>query len=242
MGILNTYVAIDLETTGLNPKNDRIIEIGAVKIIEGEVAEVYETLVNPNMAISERITQITGIDDKMAAGGKDSEEAVRELVEFCSGHVLLGHNLLFDYSFVKRSAVNSRLSFDKMGIDTLKIARKTLPDLQSRSLEFLSGHFEILHENKHRAYSDALAASLLYQRLAGEFGEACGELFAPQSLIYQVKREGPITKRQKAYLNDLIKYHKIDISVGIDSLTKNEASRMIDKIIFSQGRLPMDQT
>jgi len=241
MEILNSYVAFDLETTGLNPKSDRIIEIGAVKIVDGKPAEIFETLVNPGMRISGRITEITGIDNEMAAKGKKTEEAVKEFIDFCGDHVLLGHNLMFDYSFMKRSAVNSGMSFEKTGIDTLKIARKTLPDLESRTLGYLSSYFRLSHENKHRAYSDALATALLYQRLAEDFWEEEKEIFRPQPLIYPVKKEGPITKRQKAYLNDLMKYHKIDITVGIDTLTKNEASRLIDKILFNNGKLPTGQ-
>ena len=100
----DTYIALDLETTGLNPASDRILEIGAVKVADGKIQEVYETLVNPGMKIGARIRELTGITDEMAAGGKDTRTAVEELVEFCRDYPLLGHNILFDYSFVKRNS------------------------------------------------------------------------------------------------------------------------------------------
>ena len=131
----DSYIALDLETTGLSPAEDRILEIGAVKVIDGEIRETYGTLLNPGLRISPRIRELTGLTDEMAAGGKDTRTAVAELVEFCGDLPLLGHNILFDYSFVKKNAVNFGLEFEKAGIDTLKIARKLLPDMELRAAD-----------------------------------------------------------------------------------------------------------
>lgn len=233
----DSYIALDLETTGLNPSSDRILEIGAVKVVDGQVCGTYETLVNPQIKISSRIEELTGITDEMAAGGRDTKEAVSELVEFCEDLPLLGHNILFDYSFVKRNAVNMSLSFEKKGIDTLKIARTLFPEMEHRSLQALCNYYQISQEKAHRAASDAFAAMELYRRMRDQFPDSPAELFAPRSLIYRVKKQGPITLAQKGYLNDLVKYHKIALEVSIDSLTKNEASRLIDKIILEYGRI-----
>ncbi len=231
------YIALDLETTGLRPSKDRILEIGAVKVKGGEICGRYETLVNPGMPIDPRIQELTGIDDAMAATGKENRTAVEELVEFCEDLPLLGHNIRFDYSFVKSNAVNLGLRFEKEGIDTLQIARTLLPDLEHKTLSYLCGYYQIHQERAHRAADDAIAAMELYQRLAAEFPESPAELFAPKQLSYQCKKQGPITPAQKGYLNDLIKYHKIDLNMQIDALTKNEASRIIDKIISGYGRI-----
>ncbi|MCI8597636.1 MAG: 3'-5' exonuclease [Lachnospiraceae bacterium] len=233
----DTYIALDLETTGLNPSSDRILEIGAVKVVDGQVCGTYETLVNPGIKISSRIEELTGITDAMAARGKDTKEAVKELVEFCQDFPLLGHNILFDYSFVKRNAVNMSLTFEKEGIDTLKIARALFPEMEHRSLQSMCKYYQIRQENAHRASSDAFAAMELYHRMRVQFPDSPEELFAPRILIYKAKKQGPITQAQKGYLNDLVKYHKIALEVSIDSLTKNEASRIIDKIILEYGRI-----
>ncbi len=235
--MIESYIALDLETTGLRPSEDQILEIGAVKVVNGEICDRYETLVNPGMAISPRIRELTGIDDAMAATGKDTKTAVTELVDFCSDLPLLGHNILFDYSFVKKNAVNLGLAFEKEGVDTLKIARALLPDLEHKNLSYLCSYYRIKQERAHRASDDAEAAMELYKRLAAEFPESKTELFAPKPLICKVKKQGPITAAQKGYLNDLIKYHKISLSVRIETLTKNEASRIIDKIISEHGRI-----
>lgn len=131
--MIENYIALDLETTGLHPSEDRILEIGAVKVVNGEITDCYETLVNPGMAISPRIQALTGINDAMAATGKDTKTAVTELIDFCGDLPLLGHNILFDYSFVKKNAVNLGLTFEKDGVDTLKIARALLPDLELKT-------------------------------------------------------------------------------------------------------------
>ena len=233
----DSYIALDLETTGLSPEQDRILEIGAVKVQDGQVRETYETLLNPGISISPRIQELTGITDEMAAGGKEPRAAVEGLVEFCGELPLLGHNILFDYSFVKKNAVNFGLKFEKAGIDTLKIARTLLPDAEHKSLNALCSYYGISRERAHRAADDALAAMELYLRLIREFPDSPPELFEPKPLAYRAKKQGPVTPAQKGYLNDLIKYHKITIDVSLDTLTKNEASRLIDKIISTHGRI-----
>lgn len=232
-----SYVAIDLETTGLNPTSNRILEIGAVKVIEGQIKETYKTFVKPEMQIPIRIQELTGITNEMADKGIKSEQAIGELIDFCEDYPLLGHNLLFDFSFVKRYAINQKRTFEKYGIDTLKIARKTLPHLESRSLEYLCELYKIEHEEKHRAYCDAKATANLYEYFLTQFGDEQPEIFRPFELIFQVKKQGPITPRQKVYLNDLLKYHKIEIGVEISSLTKSEASKYIDTLILNHGRI-----
>lgn len=234
---MREYVCFDLETTGLEAKKDRIIEIGAVKVKDGIVVEEYGTLVNPQMEIPERITELTGITNEMVKEKPYAKEAVKYLVDFCEDLPLLGHNVMFDYSFVKHSAVNLGITFEKKGMDTLKLARAFLPDLPSRSLQNLRVHYEIPQNDAHRALEDARTTYLLYERLRKEFEEKNPELFIPKDLIYKVKKQSPVTPAQKRYLQDLIKYHKIDLNVEMESLTKNEASRLIDTILGSYGKI-----
>lgn len=234
---MDAYIALDLETTGLSPKSDRILEIGAVRVVNGMVEEKYSTLINPRMEIPLKVTKLTGITRDMVAGMPEMKDAVADLVAFCGDLPLLGHNIMFDYSFVKHSAVNNGLTFEREGIDTLKISRVLLADLPSRSLQSLRLHYEIPQENAHRALDDALTTHLLYQRLKREFGEENAELFTPKKLNYKVKKQGPVTQAQKRHLQDLVKYHKIELSVDVESLTKNEASRLIDTIYGSYGKI-----
>ncbi len=233
----DSYVVVDLETTGLQPAKDRILEIGAVKVENGEVKDTFCTFINPRMAIPPFIQALTGITQDMVENAPTAEQAFYEFLDFCGDRDLMGHNLMFDYSFLKHQAANLKLSFEKRGIDTLKIARSVLPELESRSLTSLCEYFQINREQAHRAFHDALATHEVYEQLKKRAREGQERLFVPVPLLYKAKKQGPITNSQKAYLNDLVKYHKISLDVEIDSLTKNEASRRIDKIISEYGRI-----
>ena len=234
---MREYVSLDLETTGLEPKKDRIIEIGAVKIRDGQIQETYATLVDPQTKIPERITELTGISSQMVEGKPFGQEAVKGLLDFCGELPLLGHNIMFDYSFVKHSAVNMGMDFEKKGMDTLKLARNLLPDLESKSLQNLRQYYHLPQEEAHRALEDALTTFRLYERLMEEFEEKNPQLFCHQELICKVKRQGPITPAQKRYLQDLVKYHRINLDTEPESLTKNEASRLIDTILGTYGKI-----
>lgn len=231
------YIAIDIETTGLNPKTDKMIEIGAVKVIKGQITETFSTLVNPRRQLEEGIIQLTGIDDGMVADAPWVEEAIEKTAVFCGGFPLLGHHISFDYSFLKKAAVNAGITFEKEGIDTLALCRRFMPREEKKNLEAACRFYQIKPAGCHRALWDALAAHELYQALLQNHGTAAPEAFKSQNLIYKVKKEQPATKRQKEGLRELLKYHKIDITVQIDYLTRNEVSRWKDKIISQYGRI-----
>lgn len=233
----DSYVVFDLETTGINPNTDCIIEIGAIKVVQNKVQDVYKTYVNPQIKVPPYITELTGITDEMVFDGKRNKEAVEEFIHFADGYTLLGHNIGFDYGFIKKSAIGYKIPFDKRGIDTLKIARKTLAHIERRNLEYLCEYYHIEQREKHRAYEDAISTKKVYDNLVNEFYNVYEELFSPEILLFKEKKSSPITKLQKVYLNDLLKYHKIELEVDIDTLTKSEASKRIDYIILNCGRI-----
>lgn len=228
--MLQDYVCIDLETTGLQPKTDRMIEIGAVKVHNGEIIERFETLVNPQRKLEERITMLTGIRQEELAAAPVLDDVFPALYAFLGDLPLLGHSVLFDYSFLKKAAVDRRLTFDRKGVDTLKIARKYLAELESRSLEYLCRHFDIPHR-AHRALGDAEATDRLYRLLAERFDDGTEVLFAPQELIFRAKRDQPATKAQKERLYRLVKRHKLTLEAAIEGLSRSEASRLTDRLL-----------
>lgn len=233
--MMRSYVSIDLETTGLNPKTDKIIEIGAVRVIDGERREKFASLVNPGRRLEPRIVELTGLTDGELEGAPYIEEVLPAALAFMGELPLLGHSVLFDFSFLKKAAVNCRLEFEGEAVDTLKIARKYLADLEHRSLDYLCGHYGIPHQ-AHRALADAEATVLLYECLAGQFYSEGEALFRPQPLNFKVKRDAPAAKSQKEKLYRLTKQHKITLGLEIEKLTKSEASRCIDKILAQYGR------
>ncbi len=231
----DSYVSIDLETTGLNPRTDRIIEIGAVKVENGVIVDTFSTFINPGRKLEERIVELTGIDDTMLEGAPTLDEVLPALLDFVEDLPLLGHRILFDYSFLKKAAVDRKRTFEKGGMDTLKIARRYLPTLERRTLEYLCGHYGIGH-TAHRALNDAMATHELYQILAKEYCREDQELFMPKKLIWQVKRDTPVTNSQKERLYRLLSRHKIEMDLSVESLTRSEADRIIDRILGSHGR------
>lgn len=242
--MITSYVCVDLETTGLDPKRDKIIEIGAVKVVDGRVEETFQTLLSPGRKLEDKITELTGICDEQLIHAPGIEEVLPAFLEFAGEEVLLGHSILFDYSFLKKAAVNQKQKFERKGIDTLKIARKYLPELESRSLGYLCGYYGTAH-HAHRALDDAQATVELYHKLTELFyekeQEECGlspskSLFEPKPLIYQVKRDTPITIPQREQLYKLLDKHKLMVDYEVEKLTRSEASRKISQILVEYGR------
>lgn len=250
ISMYDTYVSIDLETTGLNPKRDRIIEIGAIRVEQGQIVEEFSTFVDPGRKLEERITELTGIRDEDLADAPQLDEVFPQLLEFMGELPLLGHSILFDYSFLKKAAVDRKITFERSAVDTLQVARKYLPELPHRNLGYLCQYYEIPH-HAHRALEDAKATDRLFRKLAELFyqeetgGQASTEavgksaknnLFEPQPLHFQVKRDTPATKPQKERLYRLAEQHKITLEVDVEKLTRSEASRLADKILAKYGR------
>ena len=103
--MIGNYTALDLETTGLNPKYDKIIEVGAVKVRNGEIIDRFQQLVCPGIALPEKITGLTGITQEELLEAKGSETVIPQLLDFLEDDVILGHSVMFDYSFLKKAAV-----------------------------------------------------------------------------------------------------------------------------------------
>lgn len=235
--MINNYVAFDLETTGLNADDDSIIEIGALKVIDGKVAERFIEFVKPLNPISPKITEITGITNEMVSNARPTEHIIRDFISFCEGYTLVGHNIMFDYKFTKQHASRFGYSFEKQGLDTLQIARKTLKNLESKSLGALCEYYHITNQAAHRAYHDALATAKIYHMLAHDFESSNAKLFIPSQLQYKPKKVQPCTKKQIEYLTMLCCHHNIQMQEHPERLTRSEASKLIDSIISNYGNI-----
>lgn len=235
--MLENYVVVDLEMTGLHPKTDRILEIGAVKVENGHYSGAFHQMVNPHIELSEEVTGLTGITPELAESGCEAEAAVTEFCKFAEGFPLVGHNIIFDYSFLKQCSVNHGFPFEKDGLDTLKLARKFLPEAEKKTLDYLCTWLKIPRAQSHRALEDAKATAALFQYLQ-QFEPGDPEAFHPKPLLYKAKKQSPASKRQKKRLKELVDWHKIELNVEIDSLTRSEASRITDKILAGYGKVP----
>lgn len=235
----DSFTVVDIETTGLDPKKDKITEIGAIRVEGGRIKATFHSLVNPGRKLEERIASLTGLTDDMLKEAPYIRDVIGEFLAFETTGCLLGHSILFDYSFLKRAAVNERKEFERLGMDTLAISRKYLQELESRSLPYLCRHFGIGHQ-AHRALSDVEATLELYWILKEKFGQdkEAWKCFGPKPLVYQVKRESPITKKQMEQLQRFLSYYGLECEYNIENMTRNEASRYLDHLISSHGRIP----
>lgn len=232
--MVESYISFDLETTGLNPKRDKIIEVGAIKVIDNKEVDHRTFFVNPGIKLPERIIEITGIRDEDVRDANPIQNELEGLLDFMGELPLLGQSVLFDYSFLKKACEDQKIKLEKEGMDTLKLARIYLPNLKSKKLCSLCEYYEI-PLIAHRASEDARATHYVYQKLCEEFYDE--KTFAPKKLFCKIKRDTPITNRQEQFLADLIKRHDLEVDYTISSLFKSEASREIDRILSTYGRL-----
>jgi len=162
------FVVFDLETTGLNPVQNEIIEIGAVKIKNGEVVDDFSSLVKPEQNISGKITEITGIDNNMVKDAPSFEKVFTSFIEFIDGCPLVAHNMDFDYSFIRKPLSEYKNNSEITLIDTLTLARAVLPELKNHKLATLVNYYDISLDSHHRALDDSKATALLFNELLNE--------------------------------------------------------------------------
>lgn len=159
-----TFIVFDIETTGLSVLQERITEIGAVRMVNGTIQDTFSTFVDPQKPIPPKITELTGIDDSMVAGAPSEEEAVRAFLDFCGENaIVVAHNASFDTSFIKAVCERNNLSYTLTHIDTLAIARGMFPQLNKHKLDVVAKHLKLGDFNHHRACDDAMMLAKIFQ-------------------------------------------------------------------------------
>jgi DNA polymerase III subunit epsilon len=161
------YCVIDVETTGLSPRYNGIIEIGIVKVAGLKIVDTYQSLINPGRTIPYYITSFTGISDDDVYNAPFFEDVADEISGFISNSVLAGHNFSFDKSFIRKEFIYSqRESPENPQLCTQRLSGRVYPDLRRRSLSILCRYLGINHTNKHRALPDAeVTAKVLIRML-----------------------------------------------------------------------------
>lgn len=151
------FVFIDIETNGGSGDYGRIIEVAAIKVVNGEIVDEYQTLVNPGGSIPHWTTSLTGISNSQLAGAPYFADIAQELHMFLDGSVFVAHNVLFDYSFIRRELKAAGYTFAPKLFCTVKMSRALYPEHRGHSLEKIIQRHAIAVDDRHRAYADAKA-------------------------------------------------------------------------------------
>lgn len=158
------YVALDIETTGLDPAQEQILELAAVRVENGAETGRFSQLVRPTKEISPFITQLTGIDNQMVADAPEIRQVLPQFLEFLGEDLLLGHNTAFDLRFIRYHAMAAlRRRVTNPYMDTLRISRLLFPELPNHKLSTLIQRFEVGETVEHRALSDAVQTMKCYE-------------------------------------------------------------------------------
>jgi DNA polymerase-3 subunit epsilon len=181
-----SFSVIDFETTGMNPRQNRVIEVGIVKIKNLKIADSFSTLVNPQINIPYAISTLTGITNAEVEKAPYFEEIAWQILEFIEDDILVAHNIKFDWGFLKEELLRANFEIPtNPQLCTLTLARKMLPELRSKSLNNVARHLRVIHKNVHRALGDAtVTAKILIrflERLKNEYNiETASDLLAFQ--------------------------------------------------------------
>ena len=159
------YVVFDIETTGLSKKHNKIIEIGAVKVKDGEVVDTFSEFINPGVPIPYQIEQLTSINDDMVKDAPMFDVIVPRFVEFCGDDIVVAHNASFDTGFVRMNVEELGLKFDNTVLDTMTLSHILLPELGKFTLDRVCKELKVVNAHHHRAIDDAEATAKVFFKL-----------------------------------------------------------------------------
>lgn len=220
-GLDDAYVVFDIETTGFSPVTNRIIEIGAVRVENGQVTDRFSTFVNPEVPIPFEIEKLTGINDSMVIDAETIETILPRFLEFVGDAALVAHNANFDVSFIKENAKRQGILVDFTYVDTVGMARTLLTGQAKYTLDAVAKTLKISLENHHRAVDDA---------------ECTAEIFL--KLTEMLKKDGVNTLAElnemgKASVEAVKKLHSYHIII----LAKNQTGRVNLYRLVSESHL-----
>mgnify|MGYP004507461039 CR=1 FL=1 len=166
MDFPSSYVVIDIETTGLDPSRDKIIEIGAIKVVDGVEMDAFSSLINPDVAIDDFITNLTGITNEMLCNAPGLKSVLCDFSDFIEDSILVGHNINFDVNFLYDNFERclSRPLTNNF-VDTLRLSKWLFKSLSSYKLGFLAKYFDIPIDGAHRSLADCRITKQVYEKI-----------------------------------------------------------------------------
>ena len=196
------FVAFDLETTGLSSRDDRIIEIGAVILKDGQEMGRFQTFVDPERHLERKIVELTGITDEMLQGAPKIEEILPKFLEFVGDRVLVAHNSDFDTGFIRAACERQGLPYTYTAADTLILSQNLLQHLSKFKLDIVSNALSLPDFNHHRAGDDAMTCGLIMTKLMAMLEEEY-DIHTLQTInpaMVKLRSGGRITDRQARHI------------------------------------------
>ncbi len=184
-----TFVVFDIETTGFSPIKNKIIEIGAVKVRNGEILERFSEFINPEVPIPYRITKLTSITDDMVIDAPTREVIIPRFVEFCKDAVLVGHNVGFDISFINQNCKELGIDVDYTTVDTLWLSRYFFPLQAKHTLDAVAKTLGVVLEHHHRAVDDAECTALIFNKFVPMLKEQKAETLTDVNILGKPTKE-----------------------------------------------------
>ena len=238
-------IVFDIETTGLSVQNCKITEIGAVKVKNGKVTEVFNTFVNPEVPIPADIVELTSITDEMVADAPKINEALNSFFEFIGDgkKLLVAHNANFDTGFIRRAAEECGMEFKNPYLDTVALSRYIHPDLKKHKLDTLAEYYHLGEFNHHRASDDAEMLAMIYIKMIASMREQDIKSFEqlkhdmsansnplnlkPYHQIILVKNKAGLKNLYKLISMGFLKYYKRNPRIPKTELEKHREGLII---------------
>ncbi len=196
-GMDEEYIVLDIETTGLSFRTEKITEIGAVKVRNGEIIDTFECFVNPEVPIPQRIVEITHITDEMVKNAETIDIVMPKFLDFIGNLKLIAHNADFDVGFLKYNAENLGLKMDNEYIDSLKLSRQLFPEFKKHKLRIIAEKLGIKVENAHRALDDVKTLVQVFIKMLEKINQE------------EPKKRGKKKEEKKELYKTLPSYHAI---------------------------------
>lgn len=229
----DTYCVIDIETTGLSPAYDSIIEISAIKVSSGKITDTFSSLVQPfsttDQYIDEYITELTGITNEMLSTAPSEKDVIPKFRDFIGSSILIGHNVHFDINFLYDSFVNYLgTPLENDFVDSMRIARKLHKELDHHRLSDIANLYGIDYSSAHRALNDCEITNSCYIRLKDEIIAISGSLDSFSKHYFSGIKAKDIHATTDEFDDTNMLYGKVIVFTGtLEKMSRKEAMQLV---------------
>lgn len=239
---MKDYVVIDVETTGFDVLEQRIIELAAVRVVDGEISDTFQSFVYSDIPVPYRILQLTGITNGDVLNAPMLKDILPRFIEFINGYEVIGHNVRFDMSFICYNCKKLGIDYNSPFIDTLRISRQLFPQLEHHRLSDVCDLLSVENERAHRALSDCKATNECFLKLC-EIADDMGISFADEYDLFELS--APDRNYRVSQSDKLRELHKLILDITSDNiLTEDEVFTLkafLDNNTDLEGQYPFDR-